>query len=107
MLDAGQYRIHVDTVPTIPDGSTYLTPLFDMQFEVAGDGEDMELTCNLDPATSGDDASNQGQAGTQDSNQQATDAAAGANTEDDGNAASASQSQGVSGGSGWNASQSQ
>lgn len=62
MLDAGQYRIHVDTVPTNPDGSTYLTPLFDMQFEVAGDGEDMELTCNLDPATSGDDASNQGQA---------------------------------------------
>ena len=59
MLDAGQYRIHVDTVPTNPDGSTYLSPLFDIQFEVAGDGEDMELTCNLDPATSGDDASNQ------------------------------------------------
>lgn len=107
MLDAGQYRIHVDTVPTNPDGSTYLSPLFDIQFEVAGDGEDMELTCNLDPATSGDDASNQEQAGTEDSNQQAADAAAGANTEGGGNAVSASQSQGASGGSGWNASQSQ
>lgn len=94
MLDAGQYRIHVDTVPTNPDGSTYLSPLFDIQFEVAGDGEDMELTCNLDPATSGDDASNQEQAGTEDSNQQAADAAAGVNTEGGGNAVSASQSQG-------------
>lgn len=95
MLDAGQYRIHVDTVPTNPDGSTYLSPLFDMQFEVAGDGEDMELTCNLDPATTSNEQVDQEQAGTEDGNQQASDAAAGANTEGDGgNAVSASQSQG-------------
>ena len=71
MLDAGQYRIHVDTVPTNPDGSTYLTPLFDMTFEVAGDGEDMELTINLDKADSGSEeqAENQDAA----SDQQQTD----------------------------------
>lgn len=80
--------------------------ILDQHPEIAGK-LNLSKGLDLDPATSGDDASNQGQAGTQDSNQQATDAAAGANTEDDGNAASASQSQGVSGGSGWNASQSQ
>ena len=52
MLDAGTYRVHVDSVPSNPDGSTYLAPLFDMSFEVAGDGQDVELTLNLDAASS-------------------------------------------------------
>lgn len=98
MLDAGQYRIHVDSVPANPDGSTYLTPLFDMQFEVAGDGEDMELTSNLDPATTGDEQADQGQEGTENADAQPADPSAGANTEGDGGAATAA-SQGNAGGS--------
>ena len=46
-------RVHVMSVPSNQDGSTYLTPLFDMTFEVAGDGQDMELSVNLDKADSG------------------------------------------------------
>lgn len=53
VLEPGKYRVHVMSVPSNQDGSTYLTPLFDMTFEVAGDGQDMELSVNLDKADSG------------------------------------------------------
>lgn len=53
VLEPGKYRAHVMSVPSNQDGSTYLTPLFDMTFEVAGDGQDMELTINLDKADNG------------------------------------------------------
>lgn len=55
LLEEGKYRLHVLTVPTNTDGSTYLAPLFDMSFEVTGDGQDVDLTLNLDPATSSDE----------------------------------------------------
>ncbi len=61
ILDAGTYRVHVDTVPSNADGSTYLAPLFDMSFEVAGDGQDMELTLNLDAANAKDSESADGE----------------------------------------------
>lgn len=61
ILDAGTYRVHVDTVPSNADGSTYLAPLFDMSFEVAGDGQDMELTLNLDAANVEDSESVDGE----------------------------------------------
>lgn len=61
MLDAGQYRLHVDSVPVNADGSTYLTPLFDMQFEVVGDGKDVELTLNLDSASADEATGNETQ----------------------------------------------
>lgn len=53
ILEPGKYRVHVMSVPSNQDGSSYLTPLFDMTFEVAGDGQDMELSVNLDKADSG------------------------------------------------------
>lgn len=82
ILDIGTYRVHVDTVPSNADGSTYLAPLFDMSFEVAGDGQDMELTLNLDAAnvdgtqTDGDQVVADGQA-VVDGNTGASDAGAG------------------------------
>lgn len=51
MLQPGTYRVHVDNVPSNADGSTYLAPLFDLSFDVVGDGQDMDLTLNLDKAT--------------------------------------------------------
>lgn len=56
VLEPGKYRVHVMSVPSNQDGSTYLTPLFDMTFEVAGDGQDMELSVNLDKADGGSSA---------------------------------------------------
>ena len=94
ILDAGTYRVHVDTVPSNADGSTYLAPLFDMTFEVAGDGQDMELTINLDKADNG----SEGQAENQDTaaDQQQTDGqpadAAAANTGNDSGSSAATQS---------------
>lgn len=52
MLPAGKYRLHVDSVPTNKDGSTYSSPFFDQTFEIAGDGKDVELTLTLDKAAS-------------------------------------------------------
>lgn len=71
VLEPGKYRVHVMSVPSNQDGSTYLTPLFDMTFEVAGDGQDMELSVNLDKA----DSSSEEQAENQDApaDQQQTD----------------------------------
>lgn len=51
-LEGGKYRLHVGTLPSNEDGSTYLPPLFDMNFEVIGDGSDLNLTLNLDSESS-------------------------------------------------------
>lgn len=94
MLDAGTYRVHVDSVPSNPDGSTYLTPLFDMTFEVAGDGQDMELSVNLDKADSGSEEQTENQdtaADQQQTDGQPADAAA-ANTSNDSGSSTATQS---------------
>lgn len=61
VLEPGKYRVHVMSVPSNQDGSTYLTPLFDMTFEVAGDGQDMELSVNLDKADSGSEEQTENQ----------------------------------------------
>ncbi len=79
VLEPGKYRVHVMSVPSNQDGSTYLTPLFDMTFEVAGDGQDMELSVNLDKADSGSEEQTENQdtaADQQQTDGQPTDAAA-------------------------------
>lgn len=67
LLEEGKYRLHVLTVPTNTDGSTYLAPLFDMSFEVTGDGQDIDLTLNLDPANSSNGESSEGTVANDDS----------------------------------------
>ncbi|MDV9527822.1 hypothetical protein RZ906_018295, partial [Clostridioides difficile] len=94
VLEPGKYRVHVMSVPSNQDGSTYLTPLFDMTFEVAGDGQDMELSVNLDKADSGSEEQTENQdtaADQQQTDGQPTDAAA-ANTSNDSGSSTATQS---------------
>lgn len=94
ILDAGTYCVHVDAVPSNPDGATYLAPLFDMSFEVAGDGQDMELTINLDKADNGSEEQAENQdtaADQQQTDGQPADAAA-ANTDNGSGSSAATQS---------------
>lgn len=94
ILEPGKYRVHVMSVPSNQDGSTYLTPLFDMTFEVAGDGQDMELTINLDKADNGSEGQAENQntaADQQQTDGQPADAAA-ANTGNDSGSSAATQS---------------
>lgn len=94
VLEPGKYRVHVMSVPSNQDGSTYLTPLFDMTFEVAGDGQDMELSVNLDKADSGSEEQTENQdtaADQQQTDGQPADAAA-ANTSNDSGSSTATQS---------------
>lgn len=51
-LNPGSYRLHVESVPTNKDGSTYSAPFFDQTFQVDGSGEDVELTLTLEKAAS-------------------------------------------------------
>lgn len=94
VLEPGKYRVHVMSVPSNQDGSTYLTPLFDMTFEVAGDGQDMELSINLDKADNGSEEQAENQdtaADQQQTNGQPADAVA-ANTGNDSGSSTATQS---------------